>query len=112
MNTLISTHEVISQFNLKRVLKYWGFKDEKHIYFMLAPSWIRFNPAIVYSNVVKSQTEYGQMKNNEILEQDESMERKVNTGAGGMRFTNISVGSKNNSNLLKDPVLYSKEIEI
>ena len=59
MNTLISTHEVISQFNLRRVLKFWGWKDDKHIYFMLAPSWIRFNPAVVYSNVIKSQTEYG-----------------------------------------------------
>jgi hypothetical protein len=24
MNTLLTTHEVISQFNLKRVLKFWG----------------------------------------------------------------------------------------
>jgi hypothetical protein len=49
MNTLITTHEVISQFNLKKVLKYWGTKDEGHIYFMLAPPWIKFNPAVVYS---------------------------------------------------------------
>lgn len=37
MNTLITTHEVISQFNLRKVLKYWGYRDEKHVYFMLAP---------------------------------------------------------------------------
>jgi len=37
MNTLISTHEVISQFELKKVLKYWGFKQENHLYFMLSP---------------------------------------------------------------------------
>ena len=54
MNTLITTHEVISQFNLKRVLKYWGYHDEKHVYFMLAPPWLRFNPAIVYNTIVKS----------------------------------------------------------
>lgn len=54
MNTLIISHEVISQFNLKRVLKYWGFKDNKHIYFMLSPPWIRFNPAVTYSGVLKN----------------------------------------------------------
>ena len=55
MNTLISTHEVISQFNLRKVLKYWCFKDEKHVYFMLAPQWIKFNPSHVYSSVLKVQ---------------------------------------------------------
>ena len=30
MNTLITTHEVISQFNLRKVLKYWGFKDDRN----------------------------------------------------------------------------------
>ena len=25
------------------MLKYWGWKDDKNIYFMLAPCWIRFN---------------------------------------------------------------------
>jgi hypothetical protein len=37
MNTLITTHEVICQFDLKKVVKFWGYKDEKHVYFMLAP---------------------------------------------------------------------------
>jgi hypothetical protein len=26
MNTLIKSHDVISQFNLRRVVKFWGFK--------------------------------------------------------------------------------------
>lgn len=55
MNTLITTHEVISQFNLRKVLKYWGFKDDRHVYFMLAPQWIKFNPGHVYSSVLKMQ---------------------------------------------------------
>ena len=54
MNTLITTHEVISQFNLKRVLRFWGYNDGKHLYFMLAPPWIRFNPAFVYSSIIKN----------------------------------------------------------
>ena len=37
MNTLITTHEVISQFELKKVLQYWGCKQDNHVYFMLAP---------------------------------------------------------------------------
>lgn len=49
MNTLISTHEVISQFDLRKVLQYWGYKDERHVYFMLAPQWIKFNCAQVYN---------------------------------------------------------------
>ena len=53
MNTLITSHEVICQFDLKKVLKFWGYKDEKHVYFMLAPQWIKFNPAHVYSSVLK-----------------------------------------------------------
>lgn len=57
MNTLISTHEVISQFNLRKVLKFWCFKDDKHVYFMLAPQWIKFNPSHVYSSVLKAQAE-------------------------------------------------------
>ena len=55
MNTLITTHEVISQFDLRKVLKFWGHKDDKHVYFMLAPQWIKFNPAHVYSSVLKMQ---------------------------------------------------------
>eukprot|EP00350_Pseudokeronopsis_sp_OXSARD2_P007977 CAMPEP_0170546884 /NCGR_PEP_ID=MMETSP0211-20121228/5249_1 /TAXON_ID=311385 /ORGANISM="Pseudokeronopsis sp., Strain OXSARD2" /LENGTH=73 /DNA_ID=CAMNT_0010851585 /DNA_START=760 /DNA_END=981 /DNA_ORIENTATION=+ len=57
MNTLITSHDVISSFSLRRVLKFWGYKDENHVYFMLAPPWIKFNPADVYSNIVKSQNE-------------------------------------------------------
>ena len=55
MNTMVATHEVISQFNLKKVLKYWGFRDDKHVYFMLAPPWIKFNPAHVYHSILTMQ---------------------------------------------------------
>jgi hypothetical protein len=54
MNTLLTTHDVISQFNLKKVLKFWGFRDDRHVYFMLAPPWIRFNPAHVYLSALKT----------------------------------------------------------
>eukprot|EP00351_Strombidinopsis_sp_SopsisLIS2011_P001784 CAMPEP_0116874814 /NCGR_PEP_ID=MMETSP0463-20121206/6404_1 /TAXON_ID=181622 /ORGANISM="Strombidinopsis sp, Strain SopsisLIS2011" /LENGTH=90 /DNA_ID=CAMNT_0004519091 /DNA_START=659 /DNA_END=931 /DNA_ORIENTATION=- len=52
MNTLISTHEVICQFNLRRVIKFWGYKDTKHMYFMLAPPWLKFNPGMSYAGIL------------------------------------------------------------
>ena len=39
------------------MLKYWAYKDDQHIYFMLAPQWIKFNPGAVYSSVLKQQQE-------------------------------------------------------
>lgn len=53
MNTLIRTHETISLFNLRRVIKFWAYKLGKHIYFMLAPSWVKFNPAITYASILQ-----------------------------------------------------------
>lgn len=55
MNTLLKQHEVISQFNLRRVIKFWGHKDTEHVYFMMAPSWIKFNPGITYANILNFQ---------------------------------------------------------
>jgi len=55
MNTLIKSHEVISQFNLRRIIKFWGYKDGKYVYFMLAPPWIKFNPGITYAGVLNQQ---------------------------------------------------------
>ena len=53
MNTLITSQEVISQFDLRKVFKFWGFIEEKHVYFMLAPQRIKFNPTNAYSSVLK-----------------------------------------------------------
>lgn len=57
MNTLIKTHEIVSQFQLRRIIKFWGYKHGKHIYFMLAPSWVKFNPAIAYAGVLQQRLE-------------------------------------------------------
>ena len=53
MNTLLKTHEVVSQFLLQRVLQYWGYTDANHIYFMLAPAWIKFRISEVYANILR-----------------------------------------------------------
>ena len=55
MNTLIKSHDVISQFNLRRVIKFWGYEMGGHVYFMLAPSWIKFNPGITYAGILNQQ---------------------------------------------------------
>jgi phage-related tail protein len=98
MNTMITTHEVISQFNLKRILKFWGFKDEKHIYFMLAPSWIKFNPAHVYSSVLNSQTN--------------SARDDVDKSGSTNNIFKLSHQLNKSGNVIKDPQLYSKDIEV
>lgn len=52
MNTLISSNETISQFNLKRVLNFWGHTDEKYLYFMLMPPWLKQKISEAYENVI------------------------------------------------------------
>ena len=55
MNTLIQSHDVISQFNLRRVIKFWGYKLKGHVYFMLAPPWLKFNPGQAFSGILNQQ---------------------------------------------------------
>ena len=105
MNTMITTHEVISQFNLKKVLKYWGFRDEKHIYFMLAPSWIKFNPALVYSVCIKQQVDNKQPGGGDDSKLNEQVTNTSNIFKASNQFNKSSV-------LIKDPQLYSKDIDI
>ena len=77
---------------------------------MLAPPWIRFNPANVYSTILKSQI----MKRDGGPRDDASYDDfKDSRGIGGQSVqhrTSMSYISK--SNLFKEPQLYSKDIEI
>ena len=46
LRNLFLLHKLVflfQQFHLKKVMKYWGYKDEKFYYFMLAPEWIKFD---------------------------------------------------------------------
>lgn len=100
MNTMLTTHEVISQFNLKKVLKFWGYRDDKHVYFMLAPPWIKFNPAHVYSSCLK--LHYGKSSN------DEESKEDITTA----NIFKLNSYFNKSSIVIKDPQLYSKDIEI
>eukprot|EP00347_Sterkiella_histriomuscorum_P005196 403357524 len=111
MNTMLTTHEVVSQFNLKRVLKFWGFRDEKHVYFMLAPSWIKFNPSHVYHSVLSMQQSLNSGKglNNGEKENDEN---NANKSVSTNNLYKMSYQLNKSSNQVKDPQLYSKDIDI
>jgi len=59
------------------VLKFWGYKDNNHVYFMLAPQWIKFNPGHVYSSVLK-------MQQDQILKNQKDIVKKSNAELGIM----------------------------
>lgn len=41
MNNMISSHSVMRKYGLRRVPHFWGFRDKDHIYYMLAPPWVK-----------------------------------------------------------------------
>lgn len=55
MNNLISSHSTIWKYGLRRVPYYWGFKDATHIYYMVAPPWIKLlvNDVVNYVKIPK-----------------------------------------------------------
>jgi len=57
MNNLIHNHETIAQFNLKKVMSFWGHSDSKYIYFMLMPPWIRTRVGDVYTSLISKDKE-------------------------------------------------------
>mmetsp|Transcript_17431 Transcript_17431/g.17169 ORF Transcript_17431/g.17169 Transcript_17431/m.17169 type:complete len:288 (-) Transcript_17431:32-895(-) len=41
MNTLLHNDEEIMNYNLRRIIHYWGYKEGQFIYYMLAPVWVK-----------------------------------------------------------------------
>jgi len=41
MNTLLHNNQQVMEYDLRRVIHYWGFKEGQYIYYVLAPSWIK-----------------------------------------------------------------------
>ena len=52
MNNLIHNHETISHFHLKKVMSFWGHTDDKYIYFMLMPPWVKAPVAAAYTSLI------------------------------------------------------------
>ena len=134
MNTLIKSHEVISQFNLRRVIKFWGYKLKGHMYFMLAPPWIKFNPGISFAGILNQQMDDQNLNEHEIdhdtrTDPDSSVEndrRGFGGAPGGGSMADMPEGlteSAQNlfkihqmvfkkSSFIKEPQLFSKDIEV
>ena len=79
MNTLIKSHDVISQFNLHRVIKFWGYKLGGHVYFMLAPSWIKFDPKLTFSSNLIQQLDEANLLEEKQTEKDTMGQQSVDS---------------------------------
>lgn len=41
MNTLLHNNQQVSEFDLRKVVHYWGYKEGQYIYYVLAPRWVK-----------------------------------------------------------------------
>lgn len=41
MNTLLNSNQEIQEYDLRKIIHYWGYKEGQYIYYVLAPSWVR-----------------------------------------------------------------------
>ena len=133
MNTLIKSHDVISQFNLRRIIKFWGYKDGSYVYFMLAPPWIKFNPGITYAGVLNQQldevhkSELGSNSNRNSnddssvrddfttgRDKSKEEERKLTEGMSDSAQNLFKIHQLvfKKSSFIKEPMLYSKDIPV
>ena len=53
MNTMMTVNPDIMRFQLRRITHYWGVREKKYVYYMLAPRWIKLR--IVRYLLAKSQ---------------------------------------------------------
>ena len=60
MNHIVMNDPVIGEYNLKKVVQFWGIKEADYAYYMLAPPWIRLDPkdnvSSLYPDKIKSAT--------------------------------------------------------
>ena len=41
MNTMLNTNDEIIRFQLKKLPRYWGFREDNFVYYMLTPPWVK-----------------------------------------------------------------------
>ena len=93
MNTMLHSNSEVMQYDLRRVIHYWGYKEGQYIYYMLAPSWIK-------------------LKINDIMNFYKKVEPKTRSS-----FDSLSESEDKFDKRLAEraqdhkPVLYSREIE-
>lgn len=51
MNTMLNTNDECIRFQLKKLPRYWGYREDDFVYYMLTPPWVK-----LYINDVINQT--------------------------------------------------------
>lgn len=51
MNTMLNTNDDMIRFHLRKLPRYWGYREETFVYYMLTPPWVK-----LYVNDVINQT--------------------------------------------------------
>ena len=39
MNTMMNTNDEVIRFQLKKLPRYWGYREDNFVYYMLTPPW-------------------------------------------------------------------------
>jgi hypothetical protein len=51
MNTMLNTNDEVIRFQLKKLPRYWGYREDNFVYYILTPPWVK-----LYINDVINQT--------------------------------------------------------
>ena len=94
MNTLLHNNEEVMNFDLRRVIHYWGYKEGQFIYYMLAPSWVKIKINDIM-NFYRKKDNKTRSSFDSFSETEERFDKRLAEKAQ-----------------LHKPTLYSKEIEI
>jgi hypothetical protein len=94
MNTLLSNNEEIMQYDLRRIIHYWGYKEGQYIYYMLAPSWVKIKINDIM-NFYKKYDNKTRSSYDSFSQHDEKFDKRLAERAQQHK-----------------PTLYSKEIDI
>jgi hypothetical protein len=41
MNTMLNTNDECIRFQLKKLPRYWGYREDDFVYYMLTPPWVK-----------------------------------------------------------------------
>ena len=41
MNTMMNTNDEVIRFQLKKLPRYWGYREDNFVYYMLTPPWVK-----------------------------------------------------------------------
>lgn len=94
MNTLIHTNQEIMNYDLRRIIHYWGYKERQYIYYVLAPAWVKLKINDIM-NFYKKQVSKTRSSFDSFSQSEEKFDKRLAEKAQEHK-----------------PVLYSRDIEI